>query len=586
MSNRIPQDFINDLLARVDIIDVIQSRIKIVKKGSNHHGVCPFHQEKTPSFTANQAKQFYYCFGCSASGNAIGFVMQYDQLGFREAVESLALKAGLTLPTELEDSHTPEYSELYQLMERASNFYQNQLRHSSEAIDYLKSRGLTGTIAKAFAVGYVPPGWNHLEKIITNQAQLLDTGLITKKENKTYDRFRHRIMFPIRDTRGRTTGFGGRSIDDTPPKYLNSPETVLFHKNNELFGLYEARQHNSKPPYLIVVEGYMDVIALHQYGITGAVATLGTAVNKKHVQKLLRYTPTLIFCFDGDQAGQKAAWKALCCSLPFLRDDICIKLFTLPAEHDPDSLVRDIGTDAFAQLIEDTDEITTLLFKHLKNQHDFDSLSGKSRFAKAAMELINTMPTGIYRQLLTQQLAEHLDIESNCIDTLISSETTPANTPRITQEHTQEPPSPPPELNYDINLNSPLSPSLLASIILTQQPELIHQIPPSAFNSLAKNNTLLLAIKELILTTNSTTTGQLLQHSTAELLPALTQLAQKNLSTPAEDLPTELQGALQRIAQKDVQNEINRLIQKAKNTPLITTEQDRLKELLCIKSKE
>jgi DNA primase len=583
MSNLIPQEFINDLLARVDIIDVIQSRIKIIKKGQNHHGLCPFHQEKTASFTANQAKQFYYCFGCSASGNAVSFIMQYDQLNFRETIEHLAQKAGLTLPTEMDEHSSPEYTELYQVMEQASAYYQQQLRQHAEAIDYLKSRGLTGQIAKTFAVGYVPPGWNHLNHVIKNNNQLLDAGLATQKENRTYDRFRHRIMFPIRDTRGRTVGFGGRSIDDTPPKYLNSPETVLFHKNNELFGLYEARKIHSKPPYLIVVEGYLDVIALHQYGITGAVATLGTAINKKHIQKLLRYTPTLIFCFDGDKAGQKAAWKALCTSLPFLRDDICIKLFTLPPEHDPDSLIRKIGTESFQQSIKGTQEITTLLFEHLKAEHDFNSLSGKSRFAKAAMELINTMPTGIYKQLLTQQLATHLKIESDHIDTLI----TPDNQeppPFIDEDSSPIEPS---STLDTINLETPLSPATLACVILTQNPQLTNEIDTKIWAQIPLDNLpLLQTIKNLIQSSKSQTTGQLLQHADQQLQPLLIQMAQKRLATPQEHTGIELNGALHKITHEFVQKEINRLINKAKNSPLEVQEQTRLKELLCIKTKE
>ena len=245
MAGRIPQEFINDLLARVDIIDIIQSRVKLIKRGQNHHGLCPFHQEKTPSFTANQSKQFYYCFGCSASGNAIGFVMQYDQLDFRETVEQLAQKVGLTLPTEMDENHTPEYTELYQVMDQAAQFYQQQLRTNPAAINYLKSRGLDGQTAKNFKIGYVPDGWNQLNDAIKQPQQLLATGMLTQKNERLYDRFRHRIMFPIHDIRGRIVGFGGRSIDDTNPKYLNSPETVIFHKNNELFGLYETRQHHS-----------------------------------------------------------------------------------------------------------------------------------------------------------------------------------------------------------------------------------------------------------------------------------------------------------------------------------------------------
>ncbi len=587
MSGRIPQDFINDLLERVDIIDMIQSRVKLIKRGQNHHGLCPFHQEKTPSFTANQAKQFYYCFGCSASGNAIGFVMQYDQLNFRETVEQLAQKVGLTLPTEMEENNTPEYTEIYNIMHSAAHFYQQQLRASPEAIDYLKSRGLNGQISKTFKIGFIKDGWNQLSDAINQPKQLLAAGMITQKNERSYDRFRHRIMFPIHDIRGRIVGFGGRSIDSTQPKYLNSPETVIFHKNNELFGLYEARQQCAKLSYLIVVEGYMDVIALHQHNITQAVATLGTAINKKHIQKLLKYTPTLIFCFDGDRAGQQAAWKALCTSLPFLRDDICIKLFTLPKEHDPDSLIRSTDATQFNRSIEAAPEITCMLFEHLEQEYPLDSLSNKSRYAKKAMELINTMPHGIYQQLLTQALAEKINININEINLLIKSENsqpqahakTAAIEPADIDDATNNLPQ--------FNLSYPLSPEMFACSLLTQKPSLAAEIPLELYDSISiKQSFWLNLILRKITETNAKTTGQLVQHTANTLKPYIIKLAQANITTKDEYMLIELNGAIKKIKTIYVQKEINRLIYKAKQTPLETNEQNQLKELLHIKTKE
>jgi DNA primase len=588
MSGRIPQEFINDLLERVDIIDIIQSRVKLIKRGQNHHGLCPFHQEKTPSFTANQAKQFYYCFGCSASGNAIGFVMQYDQVNFRETVEQLAQKVGLTLPTEMEENNTPEYTELYNTMKTAANFYQQQLRTSPDAIEYLKSRGLNGQIAKTFKIGFVKDGWNHLSNAINQPTQLLATGMITQKNERSYDRFRHRVMFPIHDVRGRIVGFGGRSIDNTPPKYLNSPETVIFHKNNELFGLYETRQQSNKPPYLIVVEGYMDVIALHQHNIPQAVATLGTAINKKHIQKLLKYTPTLIFCFDGDRAGQQAAWKALCTSLPFLRDDICIKLFTLPQEHDPDSLVRSIGSAQFNASIEAAPEITSMLFTHLEKEFPLDSISNKSRYAKKAMELINTMPHGIYQQLLTQSLAEKINVNIDEISQLIDTNNKPQQQPPRTQTNTEQPTTDNIKQQLpEFNLNYPLNSEMLACSLLTQRPSLATEISPESHNSIAiKQSYWLNFIFKSISKVGAKTTGQLLQHTPPELQPYIIKLAQTKISTQEEHMLIELNGAINKIKTLLVQKEINKLISKAKQAPLEAGEQEQLKELLHTKTQE
>ena len=587
MTGRIPQEFINDILARVDIIDIIQSRMKITKRGQNHHGLCPFHQEKTPSFTANQNKQFYYCFGCSASGNALGFVMKYDQLSFREAVEQLANKAGLEIPCELDHSQQPELTALYQITEKAATYYEQQLRQHPDAIHYLKSRGLTGEIAKTFRVGYIQPGWTNLCCHLNQSEHLITTGLANQKDNRMYDRFRHRIMFPIRDTRGRIVGFGGRSIDNTPPKYLNSPETTLFHKNNELFGLYEARKSNSKLPFLLVTEGYMDVIALHQHNITQAVATLGTAINKKHLHKLLRHTSTLIFCFDGDNAGQTAAWKALCISLPFLRDGVCIKIFSLPKQHDPDSLVRSAGADEFNQSLEQAPEITTLLFSNLETKHPSNTLSGKAQFAKTAMELINTMPTGIYKQLLMKKLSEYIAIPLEDIDKLLIE-----NNKNQQQNHTKKAtetataPQPATSTPPTLALTTPLSPYAFSCVILTQDPGMVNEIDKSAIDQLPHADYFWLhEIIRLITNTQSTTTGQLIAHCTEEFKSQITQLAQLTLTTQQEHKGMELKGAIRKVLHQSVQNEINSLIKQAKRNSLSPSQKERLQQLLLIKTK-
>jgi DNA primase len=348
MAEQIPRDFIDQLLNRVDIVDFIDSRITLRKKsGNNFFACCPFHNEKNPSFSVSQPKQFYYCFGCGAHGNAIDFLMQYDRLNFPEAIEALAKQVGMEVPKQ---SISPQQAEkaaaqqsLYELLAQVAKFYQSQLRTHNRAIEYLKQRGVSGEIAKSFAIGVAPQGWDNLLQKIGQHAKqaLLEVGMLIKKEEGgCYDRFRDRIMFPIHDRRGRIIGFGGRIIDQGEPKYLNSPETPLFQKGHELYGLYQALQANRQLERIIVVEGYMDVIALFQHDITYAVATLGTATSSSHIERLLRHTAEIIFCFDGDQAGRSAAWRALQVTLPLMRDGIQVRFLFLPEGEDPDSLVR------------------------------------------------------------------------------------------------------------------------------------------------------------------------------------------------------------------------------------------------------
>src|SRR3990167_6370256 len=333
MQTRIPKPFIQDVVARTDIVAIIQSRIELKKRGHTHVACCPFHAEKTPSFTVSQSKQFYYCFGCGAHGNVIGFLMEYDPSSFVDAVTDLATQLGMPIPLEANDANTAQNDILYTLLYNAQVLYEKQLKQSNTAIQYLKDRGLTGKIAKAFGIGYAPNAWeflsNALGKNKSDREALILAGMLIEKQNRHYDRFRDRILFPIRDIRGKTIGFGGRTLTSEIPKYLNSPETPVFHKNQTLYGLYETCQQHRKLQRVLVVEGYLDVISLAQHGITYAVATLGTALNAKHIQLLLRYTSDIIFCFDGDAAGQKAAWKALTFSLPLLRDGLNIRFLLL-----------------------------------------------------------------------------------------------------------------------------------------------------------------------------------------------------------------------------------------------------------------
>ncbi|MEW8281341.1 MAG: DNA primase, partial [Candidatus Thiodiazotropha taylori] len=347
MAGKIPTHFIDQLLNRVDIVDVINRRVTLKKAGKEFQACCPFHDEKTPSFTVSPSKQFYHCFGCGAHGSAIGFLMEYDNLGFVEAVEELAQSAGLEVPREGGNEQGPDLRPLYELMEKTARFYQHQLKHHAEspaAVDYLKSRGMSGQIAASYGIGFAPPGWDNLTGTLGSDKASLERlnkcGLLSESNGKQYDRFRNRIIFPIRDPRGRTIGFGGRVLGDDKPKYLNSPETPLFHKGRELYGLYEARQANREISNLLVVEGYMDVVALAQHNIQNAVATLGTATTHEHLELIFRNCPEVIFCFDGDRAGRDAAWKALNTSLPLMRDGREVRFLFLPQGEDPDTQVR------------------------------------------------------------------------------------------------------------------------------------------------------------------------------------------------------------------------------------------------------
>jgi DNA primase len=423
MAGRIPETFINDLLARVDIVDVVDERVPLKKAGKNYQARCPFHEERSPSFTVAPDKQFYYCFGCGASGSAIGFLMEYEHIDFVEAVHELAQKVGMTVPTEggAPVARSADGNRLYAVLEQAQLFYSRQLKEhadSERAKQYLKGRGLDGQTAAAFKLGYAPPGWDNLLKALgtaPEQVRDLETaGMLVQKEGtgsgagshgRHYDRFRDRIMFPIHDHRGRVIGFGGRILDQGEPKYLNSPETPIFHKGRELYGLYHARKANRELARLFVVEGYMDVIALHQHGVTNAVATLGTATTRDHLERLFRVTPEVVFCFDGDNAGRKAAWRALETSLPLLGEGHYVSFLFLPAGEDPDTLVRKEG----AQFFEDASRLTPLsdfLFDSLAAQTNLTSLDGRARLVDLAKPFLTAVPAGALKQMLAQRLAQ------------------------------------------------------------------------------------------------------------------------------------------------------------------------------------
>ncbi len=420
----IPQSFIQDLLNRVDIVDVVGRYVQLKKGGANFSGLCPFHNEKSPSFTVSPTKQFYHCFGCGAHGTAIGFLMEYSGLGFVESVKDLAQNVGMTV-REQEDRLPPaQRAELQaktlalsDAMTLSCNFYRQQLRSARPAIDYLKGRGLTGEIAAKYGIGYAPDGWDSLREVFTDYDSdvLVEAGLIIDRSDednshrKRYDRFRDRIMFPIRNTKGQVIGFGGRVMGAGEPKYLNSPETPLFQKGSELYGLFEARQAIRDKDYVLVTEGYMDVVALAQYGFEQAVATLGTACTATHVQKLLRQTDNVIFSFDGDAAGRRAARRALEASLPHASDSRSIKFLFLPTEHDPDSYVREHGTSQFEQMVQDATPLSQFLLSEVTEGKDLGTAEGRARAQFDAKPLIQSMPPSGLRLQLLRQLAQLTD---------------------------------------------------------------------------------------------------------------------------------------------------------------------------------
>lgn len=411
MSGLIPQHFIDDLIARADIVEVVGRRVPLKKAGREFKARCPFHDEKTPSFTVVPHRQFYHCFGCGEHGTALSFLMKYDHMDFVEAVESLAGMLGIDVPREASERPARRYDELFQLMQQVEKYYQQQLREHAPATEYLKARGIDGTTAKRFGIGYAPAGWsNLLDRFGTSRDatdRLLALGLIIRKDNGShYDRFRERIMFPIRDARGRCIGFGGRVLGTDEPKYLNSPETVLFHKGRELYGLYEARQALRHIERLVIVEGYMDVVGLARHGIGFAVATLGTATTDEHFKRLFRICDEVHFCFDGDRAGRAAAWRALEVALPQLREGRQIRFVFLPEGQDPDTYVLAHGAEGFEKMMASGLHLSDYLIEELASQVDMQSVDGKARLAELAKPLIARIPAGVYKELLIGQLAD------------------------------------------------------------------------------------------------------------------------------------------------------------------------------------
>jgi DNA primase len=438
MAGRIPKTFIDELIARADIVEVVGARVTLKRAGSNFKGLCPFHGEKTPSFTVSPAKGFYHCFGCSAHGTAIGFLMAYDNLEFPEAVEALAEMMGLEVPREA--GGTPErkeeHEELYAVLREADQIYRAALRTSDAAVAYLKKRGIDGRTAGRFGIGYAPNAWDTVLRALgTSEARigkLLQAGLVVANDaGRRYDRFRDRIMFPIRNApRGQVIGFGGRVLESGEPKYLNSPETPVFRKGHELYGLYEARQNPGRPKQIIVVEGYLDVASLVQHGVENVVATLGTATTAENLRRLTRLTDRILFCFDGDRAGRAAAWRALETALPYGGGTLELKFLLLPEGDDPDSFVRGKGPEAFQALAQMAAPLSDFLVKELTARVDLGTVDGRSRFQAFAKPLLKRLPEGTYRAAVMDALGESMHLAPAVLDALMSDADTAASVPR------------------------------------------------------------------------------------------------------------------------------------------------------------
>ncbi|MCX7115430.1 MAG: DNA primase [Gammaproteobacteria bacterium] len=456
----IPQPFIDEVLEQSDIVTVIDEHVPLKKQGTSFVACCPFHHEKTPSFNVIPRKQFYYCFGCGVSGNAISFLMAHLHLGFIDALESLAARLGKTVPKVASDTFVKQKNQrpsLYALLEKVSHYYQQTLRTQGSAAEaYLVNRGVSKELIARYQLGYAPNAWQALETHFKKERQdLLATGMLVQKDDgKTYDRYRHRVMFPIQDRQGRVIGFGGRVLEaDLKPKYLNSPETTLFHKGQALYGLFQVLQKPEPAQVILVVEGYMDVISLAQFGIDFAVATLGTATTAAHLQLLHKYTHKVIFCFDGDEAGRKAAWRALENSLPMVSADLELAFMFLPAEHDPDSFVRAEGRDAFLASMAKAQALNEFFFEHLTANVAIDTLAGKSQLLQQAISYLKHIPDGVYRTLLLDQLSRISRIESERIQQLMKGYALPETE------------------NKRSSLNVGRSPLRIAIALLLQYPE-------------------------------------------------------------------------------------------------------------------
>ena len=559
---QIPQTFIDNLLSRINIVDVINARVPLKKKGSNYMACCPFHHEKTPSFSVNPSKQFYYCFGCGASGSAISFLMDYENLPFPDAIESLADTVGLAVPQTASSTSLNRYDALYALLSDTENYYREQLHKHPHAQEYLKHRGLNADTIERYGLGYSPDGWQRLEKHVTGATEkaLLEAGLAIRHDSgRIYDRFRDRIMFPIRDQRGRTIAFGGRVLGQGEPKYLNSPETPLFSKGKELYGLFEARKYTKKLEQLIVVEGYMDVAALADHSIDHVVATLGTATTRDHIERLFRNAPEIIFCFDGDQAGRRAAWRGLENALPAMRDGREARFLFLPEGEDPDSLVRAQGKMQFEQQLSAAQPLADFFLSQLEAQSPTQSISGRARFSELAKPLLKNIPEGVYKSLLEQQVSAKVGLS------IAGNKPRPAQTQR--------------------KATLGMTPMRMAITCLLQHPGLVESLPePPVLPKDGPGSELLSDVFEQIRRNPEISTAMLIEHFRDTQSSAILQkLAGWRLpggdEMDAESAMAHFTDSLHKIMLLDARSRSQALLSIAQERALTTEEKDELLQI-------
>jgi len=590
VAGRIPHHFIDELIARTDIVEVIGSRVQLKRAGREFKACCPFHDEKTPSFWVSPDKQFYHCFGCGAHGTAVGFLMEYDHASFVEAIEDLAARAGLEVPRE-GGSAAPQqpHDEVYLALERAALYFRQSLPGEPRARDYLERRGLTAAMIQRFGIGYAPPRWDgllaHYGATEDERQVLLRAGLVIERPADAgrgvaagyYDRFRDRVMFPIRDTRGRTIGFGGRVLDQGEPKYLNSPETELFHKGRELYGLYEARQATRSLQRLVVVEGYMDVVSLHQAGVTAAVATLGTATTPDHLQRIFRLVGEVVFCFDGDRAGRAAAWRALENAVAEVKQGRQVRFLFLPEGQDPDTLVRAEGAAAFEALLADAVPLADYLIRELSARCDGSSVDGRAKLVELARPLVRRIPSDVYRELLLAQLAEVVRMPAARLGELLGAGTSqqPATGVATPGRPTRPPASAPAGRGNLVRQAISLLvhfPQAGASVPLRDELENVDRpgVP------------LLLELLAQLREDPVATTGALLERWRERPdYPHLARLAATECLVPdAAAAAAEIRSALERLVGEHVLERLRVLEEKARDEPLTAAEKAELQELL------
>lgn len=575
---QIPEAFIEELIARVDIVELINSYVPLRKAGTNYVACCPFHAEKTPSFNVSPKLQRFHCFGCGLSGNAIHFVRQFQHVEFVDSVKILAEHTGLTIPQSAAvESKFAKYRDLYQINQLATRYFQEEFAEKKyqDMHQYVQQRHLNPEVIKRFIVGYAPQSWdglfNYLRQQQVPEAEMLSLGLLSRNDQgRVYDKFRHRLMFPIRDKRGQVVGFGGRALDDTLPKYLNSPQTPIFHKSEVLYGIYELLQAGQKQNSIIVVEGYLDVISLAQMGISNAVATLGTALTPAHVKRLYRDAQHLIFCFDGDLAGRNAAWKGLTAALPHLSEGQRASFLFLPEGHDPDSLVRAEGADAFKTRLQNAIDASQYLFNHLKADVDLATIEGRSQLIKRVTPLIESVPSPVVQDMLFEQLALH---------TRTSSHTMKANNQQTVQ------------LNPNVARGSlkPRSPVQIALMLILKHPE--YALLPLDLVALTQSNQkgvpLLIAIIEFLQRETGLSCEDIVD-AWAENAdgPVLAKLAKMTLMIPEEVHQMEFLATIDHIIGRNPEQEVNRLFKKLANEGLTALEQQQLQQLLRNRSGE